>query len=91
VGSAKGALFIYNKRTNKTIPIKGKHTKSIKCGAWNNMGKLALGSEDKQITISNSEGDNLEQLSVGSGSRRRKGPHQLRVEGLRASAIYTQF
>lgn len=37
----------------------GKHTKAIICGKWNSENLLALGSEDKSISISNIEGDTL--------------------------------
>ena len=60
-----GALYIYNKRDQRVIPIRGKHTKRISCGAWSSENKLALGSADKQITISNAEGDNVcDQISL---------------------------
>ena len=55
------SLFIYRK-----IPILGKHTRRITCGSWSNENLLALGSEDKTITISNAEGDTLRQTSVRS-------------------------
>jgi WD repeat-containing protein 19 len=45
---------------------RGKHTKKITCGAWNRQNKLALASADKQITISNNEGDNLETISIAN-------------------------
>ena len=48
------------------VVYRGKHTKKITCGSWNRQNKLALGSEDKQVTISDKEGDNLETLSVKS-------------------------
>jgi WD40 repeat protein len=64
IGTAKGNLLIYNKRTLKKQSILGKHVKKITCGSWNSENKLALGSEDKQVTISNSEGDTLHQTSL---------------------------
>lgn len=42
----------------------GKHTKKVTCGAWSAEGLLALGSEDKTITISNTEGDTLRQTAL---------------------------
>ena len=42
----------------------GKHVKKITCGAWSQQNLLALGSEDKTISISNAEGDTVRQTSV---------------------------
>ena len=50
IGNAKGDLVIYNKKELKKQLIRGKHTKKITCGAWNSENKLALGSEDPQVT-----------------------------------------
>ena len=64
VGSAKGNLLIYNHQTSRKIPILGKHTKKITCGAWNSDNLLALGADDKSISISNVDGDTLKQTST---------------------------
>lgn len=40
----------------------GKHTKRITCGCWSIENLLALGGEDKMITISNQEGDTIRQV-----------------------------
>lgn len=48
----------------RKIPILGKHTKRITCGSWSNENLLALGSEDKTISISNVEGDTIRQTSI---------------------------
>jgi len=64
IGNAKGDLVIYNKQQLKKQLIRGKHTKKITCGAWNSENKLALGSEDRQITISNPDGDTLHQNTL---------------------------
>ena len=40
----------------------GKHTRRITCGAWNADNKVALGGEDRQVTISNMDGDTLRQI-----------------------------
>ncbi|KAM4807652.1 WD repeat-containing protein 19 [Rhinophrynus dorsalis] len=64
VGTSKGSLLIYNLQTSRKVPVLGKHTKRITCGCWSSQNLLALGSEDKMITISNQEGDTIRQTSV---------------------------
>nr|XP_019597484.1 PREDICTED: WD repeat-containing protein 19 isoform X1 [Rhinolophus sinicus] len=64
VGTVKGNLLIYNRQTSRKIPVLGKHTKRITCGCWNAENLLALGGEDKMITVSNQEGDTIRQTSV---------------------------
>ncbi|XP_033742140.1 WD repeat-containing protein 19-like isoform X1 [Pecten maximus] len=66
VGTAKGNLLIYNHQTSRKVPVLGKHTKRITCGSWSNENLLALGSDDRTITISNIEGDTIRQTSVRS-------------------------
>ncbi|XP_072476604.1 WD repeat-containing protein 19 isoform X4 [Notamacropus eugenii] len=65
-GTVKGNLLIYNRQTSRKIPILGKHTKKITCGCWSSENLLALGSEDKMITVSNQEGDTIRQTPVRS-------------------------
>ncbi|XP_023685243.1 WD repeat-containing protein 19 isoform X1 [Paramormyrops kingsleyae] len=65
-GTAKGNLLIYNQQTSRKIPVLGKHTKRIICGCWSSQNLLALGGEDKVLTISNHEGDTIRQTSVRS-------------------------
>jgi len=57
VGSGKGNLIIYNRRTTRMNPLLGKHSKKITSGAWNSANQLALGSEDKTVTLSTEKGD----------------------------------
>ncbi|CAD7939338.1 unnamed protein product [Amoebophrya sp. A120] len=81
IGTGKGGLLLYNKRTMKKQTILGKHSKKITSGQWasisgaaggqgNSPGGgqgghiLALGSEDKNVTISKEDGDSLEQTQV---------------------------
>ncbi|XP_031991730.1 WD repeat-containing protein 19 isoform X1 [Hylobates moloch] len=66
VGTVKGNLLIYNRQTSRKIPVLGKHTKRITCGCWNAENLLALGGEDKMITVSNQEGDTIRQTQVRS-------------------------
>ncbi|NXC85212.1 WDR19 protein, partial [Cercotrichas coryphoeus] len=66
VGTTKGNLLIYNRQTSRKISVLGKHTKRITCGCWSIENLLALGGEDRMITISNQEGDTIRQTSVSS-------------------------
>ncbi|KAI4462589.1 osmotic avoidance abnormal protein 1/wd repeat membrane protein [Holotrichia oblita] len=66
IGTAKGNVSIYNHNTSRRIPVIGKHSKKITCGAWNIENLLALGSEDKTISISNIDGDTLRVVAVRS-------------------------
>ncbi|KAL3267293.1 hypothetical protein HHI36_011424 [Cryptolaemus montrouzieri] len=66
IGTSKGNVSIYDHNSSKRIPVIGKHTKKITCGAWNNDNLLALGSEDKTISISNMEGDTLRIITLRS-------------------------
>ncbi|XP_070253925.1 WD repeat-containing protein 19 [Myotis yumanensis] len=66
VGTVKGNLLIYNRQTSRKIPIVGKHTKRITCGCWSTENLLALGGEDKLITVSNQEGDTIKQSPLKS-------------------------
>ncbi|TMW48796.1 hypothetical protein DOY81_006124 [Sarcophaga bullata] len=59
VGTARGNLAIYNHKTNKRIPVLGKHSKRINCGAWSAQNLLVLGSDDKTFSLSNEEGDSM--------------------------------
>ncbi|CAG2062708.1 unnamed protein product, partial [Timema podura] len=50
----------------RRVPILGKHSKRVTCGAWSAENLLALGSEDKTLSISNVEGDTLRVISMRS-------------------------
>ena len=64
IGTQKGTLVLYDRRSLKKQSILGKHSKRIVSGAWNAANELALASEDKQITISDSMGQTLVQHSL---------------------------
>lgn len=64
IGTGKGNLLLYNKNTRKKIPVLGKHPKKITCGGWSSDNQLALGSEDRTFTLSNANGDTLEQTEL---------------------------
>lgn len=60
IGTAKGNLLLYRKDNRKKIPILGKHTKKVVCGAWSANNTLALGGEDNMLTLSNADGETIE-------------------------------
>ncbi|KAK9508924.1 hypothetical protein O3M35_006365 [Rhynocoris fuscipes] len=64
VASARGHLSIYNHITSKRIPVLGKHNKRVVTAAWGVDNTLALGSDDKTITINNSQGDTLKTIQI---------------------------
>lgn len=55
-------LFV-NHLCCRKVPVLGKHMRRIICGAWSRTNLLALGSEDRSISISNADGDTVRQLS----------------------------
>lgn len=48
----------------RRTPIIGKHSKKITCGAWSAENLIALGSEDKTISVSSLEGDTLRVIAL---------------------------
>lgn len=66
IGTTKGNVLIYNQRAGRKIPIVGKHTKRITSGAWSSDNLLALGSEDKSLSISTLDGDTMHCASLRS-------------------------
>jgi len=48
----------------RRLPLLGKHSKRITCGCWSEEGLLALGSEDRTLTINNAEGDTHRVVNV---------------------------
>lgn len=75
VGTGKGNMLLYNRKSSKKIPIMGKHTREICCGAWNSENKVALGGKDREITVSDHEGNTLCQASL------KQEPTELRFFG----------
>ena len=64
IGTMKGNLLLYNKLTCKKVPVLGKHSRRIVCGAWSADNRLALGSDDRTLTLSTCDGDTIEQTEV---------------------------
>ncbi|RLN52430.1 hypothetical protein BBJ29_007206 [Phytophthora kernoviae] len=64
VGTQKGNLVLYSKVTRKLVPVVGKHSRRIVCGSWNGDDTLVLGGEDRMLTVSNPQGDTIEQREL---------------------------
>ena len=43
IGTSKGNLLIYNKKTMKKQIIMGKHSKKITCGCWSADDQISIG------------------------------------------------
>ncbi|RLN32585.1 hypothetical protein BBJ28_00018526 [Nothophytophthora sp. Chile5] len=70
VGTQKGNLVMYSKATRKLVPVVGKHSRRITCGSWNSEDRLVLGGEDRMLTVSNPQGDTIEQHELSHTSHR---------------------
>ena len=55
---------MWSSHARRKVPILGKHTKRITCGAWSRENLLALGSDDRTLTVSRDNGDTVHQVSV---------------------------
>jgi len=67
IGAGNGALLIYNKETRRQETVAGKHGGPIVCVTWSATGNtLALGSDDKTISLSSPEGITLDQFNLKS-------------------------
>jgi len=59
IGSEKGSVVFFNRKTNRKIPCISKHGKKVIIGDWNKEGNLITASEDRLITVSNHQGDTM--------------------------------
>ncbi|CAE7695078.1 WDR19 [Symbiodinium sp. CCMP2592] len=84
IGTARGNLIIYNKRTMKKQTIMGKHSKRISCGGWHSDNIFATGSEDKTICLSNEEGDPLESGGDSEPLRIKNDPSMLQIADVKS-------
>ena len=76
IGSSSGNLQIYNKETQKIVRCMGKHPSGITCGAWSRDQRLALGSNDCTMTLSNKHGDTQVQRETQRAPRELRFTHQ---------------
>ncbi|KAI6657490.1 WD repeat-containing protein 19-like [Oopsacas minuta] len=85
VGTSKGSLIVYNHQSSKKVPVIGKHSKRITCGAWNSQNQIVLGSDDKTISLNSVDGDELKKISV------RLEPNNIRLSNMKRDANKALF
>ena len=66
IGTSKGNILLYNQKAGRKVPILGKHSKRIISGAWSSDNLLALGSEDRTLSVSTLEGDTVHSANLRS-------------------------
>ncbi len=64
LGTKKGNLVICNVSKNNVDTILGKHSGEILCGTWTNDGLIVLGSDDKTISFSRTDGGAIQTFSL---------------------------
>jgi WD repeat-containing protein 19 len=57
VGTEKGSLVFFNRKSQRKVPCISKHGKKVTHGDWSSEGFLMSASIDKMLTISNHQGD----------------------------------
>jgi WD repeat-containing protein 19 len=67
VGTEKGSVVFFNRKTNRKIPTVSKHGKKVTGGDWNQEGNLITCSDDKLLTVSNMQGDTLHESFICKG------------------------
>lgn len=60
MGTEKGSLVFYNRKSLRKIPCISKHGKKVTYASWHSEGELVTCSEDKLLTISNHQGDTVQ-------------------------------
>jgi WD repeat-containing protein 19 len=64
IGSDKGSVVFFNRKTSRKIPCISKHGKKVTMGDWNAEGNLITGSEDRLLTVSNHQGDTMHESFI---------------------------
>jgi len=57
IGTDKGLIYYFNKKTDKIVPCTLNHSKQVVTGEWNDEGNLATGAEDKTLSVTNRVGE----------------------------------
>lgn len=67
IGTEKGSLVFFNRKSQRKIPCITKHGKKVSNGHWNKEGHLMTTSEDRLMTVSNHQGDTLHDSFIVKG------------------------
>jgi WD repeat-containing protein 19 len=64
IGTEKGLIYYYNKKSDKIYPVSLNHTKAVISADWNDEGNLVTGDENKSLSVTNRVGEPLLQNAV---------------------------
>jgi len=64
VGTEKGLIYFYNKKTDKIFPVSLNHAKAVISADWNDEGNLVTGDENKSLSVTNRVGESLLQNAI---------------------------
>ncbi|KFH08331.1 putative WD repeat 19-like protein [Toxoplasma gondii MAS] len=56
IATSKGFVFLYNRVTREKQTVVGTHTRAVRSGSWDSGDTIALGSEDKVVSVLTAEG-----------------------------------
>ena len=59
VGTEKGSLLFFNRKSQRKIPCISKHGKKVTFGDWSSEGNLISCSADRMLTVSDQTGNTL--------------------------------
>lgn len=57
VGTERGLIYYYNKKSDKIYPVSMNHTKAVISADWNDEGNLVTGDENKSLSVTNRVGE----------------------------------
>ena len=72
IGTEKGSIYFFDKKTQRRIPNLGKHGKKVISGDWNEQGYLITSAEDKLVTVSDHSGKTLQSIQLPGKSALRE-------------------
>ena len=64
IGTYKGLIYFYNKKTDKITPMSMSHSKAVISADWNEEGNLVTGDENKTLSVINRQGEALLQNAM---------------------------